>query len=306
LGCASQTGLGSLEVESCRPQDCQNANRRKDHLPEHAANLCREAQEAVNAATTGCTQCPLSTPIKHSAFAHPGTCRPGPPASRGDARLARGANVGRLNGLPQIRSEWATHRLYGVYAAPEFGNRRGMQNQPNAAGPGGLGPPNSPVAQLANPKVVLMAAGVLGLAIDLFVRPLSWVALALIVLATAPWILQAWSQRSGPAAKRGLAPAPAKAAVAVEPAGKPRPEQRIVPSGQRAVAAPAEDSAVAARATPRAPPADPQARKPSMAARAADGEPRAAAPRPVQAGTHPPASPEAPAVRRPVRPETAG
>jgi hypothetical protein len=164
-----------------------------------------------------------------------------------------------------------------------------MQNQPNTAGPAGLGPFNMRIAMLAQPKVVLMAAGLLGLAIDLFVRPLSWVALALIVLATVPWTLQAWSQRPG-AIQRGLAPAPAKATAAAEPAVKPGPERRIVPPVQRAGAA----------AT-----ADPVARQTPMLARTTEGEPRSAAPRPAPARAHPVASSETPTAARPVRPEPA-
>jgi hypothetical protein len=56
-----------------------------------------------------------------------------------------------------------------------------------------------PLHRLADPRVVLLAVGLFGLAIDLFVRPLSWIGLALIVLAASPWLLQAWSQRSLPA-----------------------------------------------------------------------------------------------------------
>ena len=89
-----------------------------------------------------------------------------------------------------------------------------MQNLPNEAGPKRPGPPNVSLAALAQPKVVLLAAGLLGLAVDLFVRPLSWVGLALIVLATMPWLLQAWSLRAAPAAKGTAAVEPANPARA--------------------------------------------------------------------------------------------
>ena len=77
-----------------------------------------------------------------------------------------------------------------------------MPNHAHDAPPDGAGTLDSFTARLADPRVVLLAVGLLGLALDLFVRPISWVGLALIVLATSPWILQAWSQRPAPGAPR--------------------------------------------------------------------------------------------------------
>src|SRR5690606_32242882 len=112
----------------------------------------------------------------------------------------------------------------------DLGERREMPNQTSKAGPGGLGQFRLPAATLGHPKVVLVAAALLGLGLDLFVRPLSWVGFALILLATTPWLLQAWTQRSATLARPASPPRPA--GPAPEPASKPRPEQRIAPSRQ--------------------------------------------------------------------------
>ena len=73
-----------------------------------------------------------------------------------------------------------------------------MQNQRNGTGPKMLRPSPSPIDMLADPRVVLMAIGLLGLALDLFVRPISLTGLALILLAATPWVLQAWARRNQP------------------------------------------------------------------------------------------------------------
>jgi hypothetical protein len=110
-----------------------------------------------------------------------------------------------------------------------------MQNHPNKVGPGGPEPSDSPLAALAQPRLVLLAVGLLGLALDIFVRPLSWIGLALIVLASSPWILQAWSERVVPAATSRRAPVPSSD-PAPEATGKPRPDQRT--AGREAVTRP--------------------------------------------------------------------
>lgn len=167
--------------------------------------------------------------------------------------------------------------------------RRGMQNQPNEAGPLGLAAFDSPVAALAHPKIVLVAAGLFGLALDLFVRRLSWIGLALIVLATAPWILEAWTQRSARAVKAAPEPRPARAATPTDPVREPRPEQRIVPGAQRAAVARPEQPALVAREAPRAvAPAAPPARQQQAQTRLPEDELRPAAPRPGQARSNPP------------------
>jgi hypothetical protein len=164
-----------------------------------------------------------------------------------------------------------------------------MQKQPNAAELDELGPLNSPLAVLANPKVVLMAAGALGLAIDLFVRPLSWVGLALLVLATMPWTLQAWSERVARTPERDLGPTAAKPGVAADPAARPRAEPQIVASPPKPGTARPEPRAAAATPT----------RPAAAAGRPIEGEPRPAPVRPQRFA-------ETPSAARPVRPETAG
>jgi hypothetical protein len=161
-----------------------------------------------------------------------------------------------------------------------------MQNQPRAAGPDGLAPFNSSLATIAHPKVVLLAAGLVGLAIDLFVRPLSWVGLALIVLATAPWMLQAWSERFARKADGDPGRRPAIAGVAASPA-KPHPDQRIVSAG------PKPGPAAPERTAPAAAPSRP----PAAAGRAAEGDLRPAPARPQR-------MPEPAPAARPVKPET--
>ena len=118
-----------------------------------------------------------------------------------------------------------------------------MQNHPIDAAPGRTGPSDLLLAGLADPRVVLLAVGLLGLAVDLFVRPLSWVGLALIVLATSPWILQAWSQRL----VRGVAP----------PARPRGPQASAAPAASRPAAPPAGHDGRPAAARPPQARADP-------------------------------------------------
>ena len=54
-------------------------------------------------------------------------------------------------------------------------------------------------ARLPGPRIVLLGVGVIAFAIDLFVRPVSLVGLALILLATLPWTIQAWAERNATA-----------------------------------------------------------------------------------------------------------
>jgi hypothetical protein len=164
-----------------------------------------------------------------------------------------------------------------------------MQNLPNEAGRNAPGPLRLPLAALTQPKVVLLAAGLLGLAVDLFVRPLSWIGLALIVLATLPWALQAWSERIDRGPERDLKPSPAKAAVTSDTTARPRPEPPIVAGPPKPAAARPEPRAGAATPT----------RPAAAAARAPEGELRPAPARPQRFT-------ETPSAARPVRPETAG
>jgi hypothetical protein len=141
-----------------------------------------------------------------------------------------------------------------------------MQNHPIDAAPGRTGPSDLLLAGLADPRVVLLAVGLLGLVVDLFVRPLSWVGLALIVLATSPWILQAWSQRS----VRGASP-PARPRV---------PDDSAAPAAR-----PPRPQPAAAEAIRRGPLPEPAASRPAAAHVGHDGRPAAA--RPPQARADP-------------------
>jgi hypothetical protein len=141
-----------------------------------------------------------------------------------------------------------------------------MPNHANDGPPGGPHTLESLTARLADPRVVLLAVGLLGLALDLFVRPISWVGLALILLATTPWILQAWSQRPSRGATR--APVSRLPGDSSAPAGK-------APRAQQQPAAP--------ETIRRAPPTEP-AQRASAAVPPAGPERRPAAQHPPQAG----------------------
>ena len=102
------------------------------------------------------------------------------------------------NGLPQITADRTRHRSSGLYAGANLREREHMRNQRNGTGPKTLRPSPSPIDMLADPRVVLMAIGLLGLTLDLFVQPISLTGLALILLAATPWVLQAWARRNQP------------------------------------------------------------------------------------------------------------
>ena len=152
------------------------------------------------------------------------------------------------NGLPQITVDRTRHRSSGVYAGANLREREHMQNQLNGTGPTMLRPSPSPIDLLADPRVVLMAIGLLGLALDLFVRPISLTGLALILLAATPWVLQAWARRnqpvestdSGRTAQTGGPPQPSKRAPHQEQgyktsgqnAGRSRPERPSQPTAE--------------------------------------------------------------------------
>jgi hypothetical protein len=107
------------------------------------------------------------------------------------------------NGLPQITADRTRHPSPGVYAGVNLREREHMQNQRNG-GPKMLRPSPSSTDMLADPRVVLMAIGLFGLALDLFVRPISLTGLALIMLAATPWVLQAWALRNQRVASTNL------------------------------------------------------------------------------------------------------
>lgn len=177
-----------------------------------------------------------------------------------------------------------------------------MQNLSNEAGRDAPARISLPLTALAQPRIVLLAAGLLGLTIDLFVRPLSWVGFALIGLATAPWMLQAWSQRSVPAATASKAPRAATGAAEI-PA---RAGHRIASAGQSGGQAKPPAASTAVREAQRqTAPTDPAVRPPTRPVNVPEPDPRTVAPRPLPARTASPRSPEAPAPTRPVRPETA-
>ena len=112
-----------------------------------------------------------------------------------------------LNGLSQIDGLRTAHRDLDVYASADLRKRRHMQNQRIGTEPRMLGPLPSPAAMLADPKVVLMAMGLSGLVLDVFVRPISLAGLALILLAATPWILQAWTLNNQRVASANMEPA---------------------------------------------------------------------------------------------------
>lgn len=108
-------------------------------------------------------------------------------------------------GPPQFCTERASLGTPGVYERPDFGERDEMQNQQHSQTAKPMAGLQWRSAGAASPKVVLMVVGVVGLLLDLFVRPISPIGLALILLATAPWILQAWSQRKATGTSAGAA-----------------------------------------------------------------------------------------------------
>lgn len=132
-----------------------------------------------------------------------------------------------------------------IYAARQLGERAAMQNSSLAGERAGPDHRAISVQDIASPKVVMLAAGTLALVVDLFVRPVTPVGLALIVLATSPWIVQAWSERPArpraPAAASPARPEPARSAIArpdhtrAEPAPQPRPAPAQAAPPRRAI-----------------------------------------------------------------------
>jgi hypothetical protein len=92
----------------------------------------------------------------------------------------------RVNGMPQIAAHWTPHCSAGVYVGSILSERERMQSRQHGTEAKVLRPSPLPVDMLANPKVVPMAIGLLRLAVDLFVRPISLTGLALILLAATP------------------------------------------------------------------------------------------------------------------------
>ena len=138
------------------------------------------------------------------------------------------------HGLPQIAANGTPHRRGGVYAGANLRERECMQNQRNDTGPKPLRPSPSPVDMLADPRVVLMAIGLLGLALDLFVRPISLTGLALILLAATPWVLQAWALKNQRVASTSFGGAAETEASHQRSTRSPDQEQGNNTSGQNA------------------------------------------------------------------------
>lgn len=137
-----------------------------------------------------------------------------------------------VNGLPQIAAHPTTPCRAGIYVSSNLSERERMQNQRNGTEPEGLRRPHLPVHLLADPKVVLMTVGFLGLGLDLLVQPLSVAGLALIVLATSPWILQAWTHRAQPITAKVGGPAREIAPRDQIPPRKARQEQTTDSNGR--------------------------------------------------------------------------
>jgi hypothetical protein len=167
-----------------------------------------------------------------------------------------------VNGLPQIAAHRAALCPPGIYVNSNLSERQRMQNQRNATQLEVLRPSPLPLHRLASPKVVLMAVGLLGLVLDLFVRPISVTGLALIVLATTPWILQAWTLRAQPMVSNTFGRA-AHTEVALQSSmRKATQEPKNDTSGQKiGVTRPERPSQPAADAIRKVQPAEPTARQ---------------------------------------------
>jgi hypothetical protein len=162
--------------------------------------------------------------------------------------------------------------------SPNFSQRSDMQNQQNAlVGKWGARFP-LPVDAVANPKVVLMVVGLFGLFMDLFIQPISMVGLALILLASMPWILQAWSLRSQLRKTSSSTTSAQSGSGAQDAPRRLAPDQRSHTSAPRAGPSKAEQPALATAADPRrVKPAAPEARTPRPAAAGSEAEYRTAA-----------------------------
>ena len=109
-----------------------------------------------------------------------------------------------------------------------------MENQQSASAKRPGAALQARIHSLASPKFVLTTIGLSGLLVDLFIRPISGVGLALILLASAPWILQAWSQgsRSQPAtgSRGAAAPVNAQQVTTRRPAPDHKPHRAEPPA----------------------------------------------------------------------------
>jgi hypothetical protein len=167
-----------------------------------------------------------------------------------------------MNGLPQITRHWTARCSAGVYVGSNLREPECMQNQQSSAEAKVLRPSPFSFDMMANPKVVLMGAGLLGLAVDLFVRPISPAGLALILLATAPWILQAWVLRPQFGTSNIVRPTAQAEAAVQGPTRKALQEQRNDTSGQKTGAGrPERLSQPTAGTIRKVPPAEPAARQ---------------------------------------------
>lgn len=156
-----------------------------------------------------------------------------------------------LNGLPQIIAEWTPRGDRGIYVGADFSQRNAMQNQQNAPDRRQLGRFFLPIASVAKPATILMAVGLGGLFVDLFVQPISPIGLSLILLAAAPWLLQIWSLRLQPVAPGApCTRAQPETGMQVSPR-RPCPEPRSGSSGQNAGASKTGEPSPPARANPR-------------------------------------------------------
>jgi hypothetical protein len=109
-----------------------------------------------------------------------------------------------------------------------------MQNHRNGTEDGMLRPSPWPIDMLADPRVILMAIGLSGLALDLFVRPISLAGLALILLASTPWVFQVWALRNQPFASTNLGRTADTGAPLQRSTRAPSQEERSNTSGQNA------------------------------------------------------------------------
>jgi hypothetical protein len=193
------------------------------------------------------------------------------------------------NGLPQITADRTRHRSSGVYAGANLREREHMQNQRNGTGPTMLRPSPSPIDTLADPRVVLMAIGLLGLALDLFVRPISLTSLALILLAATPWVLQAWARRNQPVESTDLGRTARTEAPPQRSPRAPSQGQENETSGQNAGASrPERPSQLTAEPVRKVQTTEPAARQLPRAAGISEVERRPVSPRSSDVRASPP------------------
>lgn len=192
------------------------------------------------------------------------------------------------NGLPQISAKGATQCSTNVYAGANLREREPMQNQPIGTEP--QKPPSpSLVDMLGDPRAVLMAIGLLGLALDLFVRPISLAGLALILLAATPWVLQAWALRNQRVASTNLGRAAETEAPHQRSTRAPNQGQRNDRSGQDAgVSKPERPSQSTADNVRKVQVAEAAARQLPRAAGGSEVDRRPVSPRSSEARVNPP------------------